>query len=142
MLARPHHIGEFVDGHAALLNQFHPWRLAVADQKLGQLSLALPSLVNRTAVSFHGGSPFQGFVTPILFRIKGEPPPQLSTTDETPSGENKERSESEIEEAPHETLGRFSKDSSGLVGTVRAMHRKPMWLIPVSIICGWRAAGR
>ena len=21
------------------------------------------------------------------------------------------------------------------------MHRKPMWLIPVSIICGWRAAG-
>ncbi len=25
---------------------------------------------------------------------------------------------------------------------VRPMHRKPMWLIPVSIICGWRAAGR
>jgi hypothetical protein len=22
-------------------------------------------------VSFHGGSPFQGFVTPILFRIRG-----------------------------------------------------------------------
>jgi hypothetical protein len=24
----------------------------------------------------------------------------------------------------------------------RRMHREPMWLIPVSIICGWRAAGR
>jgi hypothetical protein len=35
--------------------------------------------------SFHGGSPFQGFVTPILFRIKGEPPPQLSTTGGAPS---------------------------------------------------------
>src|SRR5204863_1957279 len=82
-----HHIDEFVDGHAALLNQFHhgQQRLAVADQKLGKLSLALPLLLNRMVVSFHGGSPFQGFVTPILFRIKGEPPSQLSTTDETPS---------------------------------------------------------
>jgi hypothetical protein len=28
-------------------------------------------LINRMVVSFHGGSPFQGFVTPILFRIRG-----------------------------------------------------------------------
>ena len=35
--------------------------------------------------SFHGGSPFQGLITPILFRIKGEPPPELSTTRGTPS---------------------------------------------------------
>src|SRR5437667_595043 len=44
-----------------MLNQFHrgQQRLAVADQKLGKLSLALPSLVNRMVVSFHGGSPFK-----------------------------------------------------------------------------------
>ena len=25
---------------------------------------------------------------------------------------------------------------------LRTTQRNPMWLIPVSIICGWRAAGR
>src|SRR4029077_14734105 len=35
-----------------------------------------------------------------------------------------------------------SQCPSGEVRSDRTMHRKPMWLIPVSIICGWRAAGR
>jgi len=36
----------------------------------------------------------------------------------------------------------MSQCSSAEVCFDRRMHRKPMWLIPVSIICGWRAAGR
>jgi hypothetical protein len=36
----------------------------------------------------------------------------------------------------------MSQCSSVEVCSDRRMHRKPMWLIPVSIICGWRAAGR
>ena len=36
----------------------------------------------------------------------------------------------------------FSHRSSNGVRPARTMHRKPMWLIPVSIICGCRAAGR
>jgi hypothetical protein len=66
-----HHIDEFIDSHAAVLDQFHhgQQRLAVADQKLGELALAdLSLVVNRMLVSFHGGSPFQGLITPILFR--------------------------------------------------------------------------
>ena len=35
-----------------------------------------------------------------------------------------------------------SQCPSAEVCSDRTMHRKPMWLIPVSIICGWRAAGR
>ena len=35
-----------------------------------------------------------------------------------------------------------SQCPSAEVCSERTMHRKPMWLIPVSIICGWRAAGR
>ena len=55
------------------------------------------------------------------------------------------------EEAYEEALRRIRKaketgsrelDLGGLETLVAATHRKPMWLIPVSIICGWRAAGR
>ena len=69
-----HHVDQFVDGHAAVLDQFHhgQQRLAVADQKFSELAVAnLSLLVNRMVISSHGGSPFQGFVTPILFRIRG-----------------------------------------------------------------------
>jgi hypothetical protein len=45
-----------------------------------------PSLVvYRVIPLFHGGSPSQGLIPPILFRIKGEPPLQLPTTGGTPS---------------------------------------------------------
>jgi hypothetical protein len=72
MLARP--ITSISSSIAAVLDQLHhrQQRLPIADQKLGELALArLPLLVNRMVVSSHGGSPFQGFVTPILFRIRG-----------------------------------------------------------------------
>jgi hypothetical protein len=42
-------------------------------------------LVDRVIASSQGCSPFQGLFTPILLRIKGEPPPQLSTTRGAPS---------------------------------------------------------
>ena len=55
------------DSQAALCNELQRGqrRLAVADQRPGQLALAhRPLIVYRV-------------ITPILFRIKGEPPPQL-----------------------------------------------------------------
>jgi hypothetical protein len=55
-----HHVDEFVEGHAAVLNEFYRGQrsLAVADQNsVSELALAdLSLLFNRMVVSFQGGS--------------------------------------------------------------------------------------